>query len=1228
MSSSTQSSFDPTLKLSSIPSKQIRHTDNEQLKSVETLYQLRSLRTSHLPSGNLKRLPKSLTDLSSDTEDSKYHLSGGIGRRNNSSFEWKDKKSKKKIRLTTEKQHIENKRSTKREGYRKEWANIVGSNRQGNEEDSATLEIGFKPPEAKVTEDSGRVSTVRLLLDTQTEDRTEKEQRLSRIKLQTAFGEWLQLQPAEENNEDHDYQNSWWENPQERINQLALLGILTASVVDVAFVSLDWMSFLSEVLYSTAFQPVRFGPRLCSISFNDNNGLIEDRGRLGIYTPRIYLIHFNSNSFILITTNNPNLNQGQALGTRSDSDPRFDVQIDLELWDTDLDESEKELGRWIESGDDQSHPRPWTELEKFWITHEGVWMWPMAVGDGATGLVAAFIDFPLKLTPSGDIVFYNVEHQIVYLTSQNHIPDQINCSSDRSHLQQTFHLSSNPLRMHNSSLSSASSSTDSWDFDPDLIIPDDSEKDTEDSTVSSSIESALISSNAALANQLSHSVNREHDLLQLGCFESEVEDEDEERGEETGRGGTLKLKIIKPQQQQANSISRVNVSAKKVKRSDGHHNSRYVDDPVCDLLQEPLALSSQLTKKGKPIKKPSGCCSSSSSSISKPNSLVSLIGSDSDFLEDKEQLDLKKCSSILSSSSSSSSSNQKRPTRLVFPFLETITSTMIPPTRLGQQQAHSQPHAEDDINKGFFDDIEFPPKFGIPNNLHPASTPSNPSSLPSSKLHKPIDQAQAGLDWDKDIVLPEEDEKDQKDQKAKSKEDIRTSRGKSKSTGSSSSKVQSSPPTFLNTNTGFITEHNEMEQDDNSNGNSGHNDDEDEEEDEEEDNDTNESETNPIDINMEASSIESNIITVNNPGIANSTQTVSNDQQANIAESEANSMLIPDTQEPQSMTGVQIPSQVETSNFLTCSNVSHQPTNSNVSGDPNNINSTLMVGRPDSNCTFFDSDSAINPAVTNSANTLIPKVPLCFECYSGKHLSFKNIILEYNFGYYGTSISQWLKHLDDVGCKANDNTIKDPAAGTFKNLDDFVDKIVHVLIAINMVQAHAKCQDNPAGPSSSIRPKRKGKASSSSIETVSSKTLQLVYREIGLERPLYCLLMAFCAAGVRGLMLGSNNWRKCGALESLQIITLSNEILKLKGNDFEEPYWPRASKYILQIIKSCFLPADPKSHKPMCPSRYEIAKCIVLDFGDTWHSKVDDSKKQHLSLPKKALVNAVISELS
>ncbi|CAH7686357.1 hypothetical protein PPACK8108_LOCUS20998 [Phakopsora pachyrhizi] len=115
----------------------------------------------------------------------------------------------------------------------------------------------------------------------------------------------------------------------------------------------------------------------------------------------------------------------------------------------------------------------------------------------------------------------------------------------------------------------------------------------------------------------------------------------------------------------------------------------------------------------------------------------------------------------------------------------------------------------------------------------------------------------------------------------------------------------SSPPTFLNTNIGCITEHNEMEQDDNSNGNSGHNDDEDEEEEEEEDekedNDANEffttnfsillhlvsvnhqlanpnlkkyqgtlteSETNPIDINMEASMANRHLcLVIDNPSL-------------------------------------------------------------------------------------------------------------------------------------------------------------------------------------------------------------------------------------------------------------------------------------------------------------------------------------------------------------------------
>ncbi|KAI8450026.1 hypothetical protein BY996DRAFT_6417797 [Phakopsora pachyrhizi] len=149
------------------------------------------------------------------------------------------------------------------------------------------------------------------------------------------------------------------------------------------------------------------------------------------------------------------------------------------------------------------------------------------------------------------------------------------------------------------------------------------------------------------------------------------------------------------------------------------------------------------------------------------------------------------------------------------------------------------------------------------------------------------------------------------------------------------------------------------------------------------------------------------------------------------------------------------------------------------------------------------------------------------------------------------------------GLKGNEETIKDSSSGTFKNLNDFLDKFIHVLIAINMVQAHAKCQDLPSTSGSFTHPKGKG--------------------------------------GVRGLMLGSTNWRKCGAVESMQIIALSNEIFKLKEKDIEEPYWPRTNKYILQIIKN---------------------------FGDNWHQKLGDSNKKHLSLPKKAQVNAIISKLN
>ncbi|KAI8446591.1 hypothetical protein BY996DRAFT_8451544 [Phakopsora pachyrhizi] len=192
-----------------------------------------------------------------------------------------------------------------------------------------------------------------------------------------------------------------------------------------------------------------------------------------------------------------------------------------------------------------------------------------------------------KLTsPEVEASISDVEHQIVYLTSQNHIPDQINWSSDRSHLQQTFHLSYNPLRMHNSSLSSASSSTDSWDFDPDLIIPD----------------------------------------------------------------GPLTLL-----------------------QSDSKNNTE--DSSV-----------SHLVKRVK-----------SSETVVRPRT------------DDSERT-----------------------------FINLVALNLRMRMRLRMRNKVEE--AEDDIDKGFFDDIEFHSEFGIPNNNHQTSTPSNPSSsFPSSKLHKPTE---------------------------------------------------------------------------------------------------------------------------------------------------------------------------------------------------------------------------------------------------------------------------------------------------------------------------------------------------------------------------------------------------------------------------------------------------------------------------------------------------------
>ncbi|KAI8456256.1 hypothetical protein BY996DRAFT_6412533 [Phakopsora pachyrhizi] len=294
----------------------------------------------------------------------------------------------------------------------------------------------------------------------------------------------------------------------------------------------------------------------------------------------------------------------------------------------------------------------------------------------------------------------------------------------------------------------------------------------------------------------------------------------------------------------------------------------------------------------------------------------------------------------------------------------------------------------------------------------------------------------------------------------------------------------SSPSTFLNTNTGCITEHNEREQDDNSSDNSEDN--KDENENEAEDNDANEvisGSTLPLDSNIKIGNAallhkrkrsKNKMVLKNKKTFIAAPETLSgleitNDQKFEISESHTNPIHNPDNQPPQSFAKIQIPLQGETSNSLTCNNTSHQPTNSNTPGDPINIPSNLKVGPPASNCTPLNTDNssdlAINTAVTKSTNTRlqhsIPEVPLpvpvsCPSQFFLQHedalsatlgniyhlkTSSWNITLSsilalvknrnsriegvdlpnyLPFGIeinsdYGTSISQWLKHLDNVG---------------------------------------------------------------------------------------------------------------------------------------------------------------------------------------------------------------------
>ncbi|KAI7956487.1 hypothetical protein MJO28_003582 [Puccinia striiformis f. sp. tritici] len=135
-------------------------------------------------------------------------------------------------------------------------------------------------------------------------------------------------------------------------------------------------------------------------------------------------------------------------------------------------------------------------------------------------------------------------------------------------------------------------------------------------------------------------------------------------------------------------------------------------------------------------------------SNSKPASSVSLNGSEFEATEDdpfngtKSTASSRRGSLILATlptSSTNSISNNRASIDDTTPRIRTRPS--LTPSLMSDRSSSSFPEIEDDINEGFFDDIEFPPEFGIPNNLAPAPTSSSHASVaptaPSTTTPKP-----------------------------------------------------------------------------------------------------------------------------------------------------------------------------------------------------------------------------------------------------------------------------------------------------------------------------------------------------------------------------------------------------------------------------------------------------------------------------------------------------------
>ncbi|MBW0499182.1 hypothetical protein O181_038897 [Austropuccinia psidii MF-1] len=221
-----------------------------------------------------------------------------------------------------------------------------------------------------------------------------------------------------------------------------------------------------------------------------------------------------------------------------------------------------------------------------------------------------------------------------------------------------------------------------------------------------------------------------------------------------------------------------------------------------------------------------------------------------------------------------------------------------------------------------------------------------------------------------------------------------------------------------------------------------------------------------------------------------------------------------------------------------------------------------------------------------SYNVIAPKPYVAPESNSTNSLGLEQEAVKYLASCFSKS-RKYVTQLSIEGGGADNEILTKP----HKKLEDPMDTVIHLVMTYNMVCAHTKVKINGI----------EGKLTSLKInETI--KDLLTCHKNLRINQTCHGILVAFCAVGVNGMMVCSDDWRSCLVKGALSLIDISKRLSE--GKNLVEPVWLHTNKF-------------------------EFAQFLVLDFGDSWVEKrgLGSSDEVTLSVPRSAKLTTRIDPL-